>query len=204
MTIPTTRTSGRHPMLTAEQREASRLRWETNPAPGYAWLAREIEEAFGVRMSRTACQSWAWRYGWTKRVGEFSEPLAPTLAIEQEGAPNSATEPQEWREPKQSSGSGCEGRTLAVLARELTAYFEKPAVGPDCRPVLPTLERFALLQGATAHELRAWGTLSAVFGRALVLASERQRALLIEGAAAGIFSADLAAKVLQAQGRVHA
>lgn len=52
--------------LTPEQWALARQRWEGVDAVGFAWLAREIEAAWGVQVLRKSLEQWARAKGWEK------------------------------------------------------------------------------------------------------------------------------------------
>lgn len=58
--------------LTPEQWALAKRRWEGTEKPGFAWLAREIQAAWGVEVLRKSLEQWANAKGWEKG----GEPLA--------------------------------------------------------------------------------------------------------------------------------
>lgn len=72
--------------LTPEQWSRVRQRWEGDPRPGFDWLAKEVEAAFGVTVTRQGVSVRASRDEWVKSGGT-SDPLPQEVpAVAQQGA----------------------------------------------------------------------------------------------------------------------
>ena len=66
----------RQSKLTPEQWAIAKARWEGSPTPGFEWLSREIEAAWGVTVLRKSLDQMAKLKGWEKvEGGPPSEPI---------------------------------------------------------------------------------------------------------------------------------
>ena len=75
---------GRPSKLTHEQWAIAKARWEGCDIPGFAWLSREIETAWGVQVARRSLDQEARLKGWEKG-GEPSQSIAAIKAINDHG-----------------------------------------------------------------------------------------------------------------------
>ena len=125
---------GRKGSLTKTQWAQARSRWEGCTTVGFQWLAREIEAAWGVTITRACVGLTAKREGWAKG-GAMSGPLAEVAPAERPQKPAPSRPPAPARIAAQVQAVDDAVSLASRLRKALTAVV--PGAGVIMVIVLP-------------------------------------------------------------------
>ena len=204
---------------------AARRRWEGDPRPGHAWLAKELAAAFDLQVSRQAVAKRAVAESWAKG----SEPSSPLRSPHEArsgrkavrarvaaAAQSSLLPPQDAAAALQQQASRSKYRPGAE--QRVLAWFDKPAwedvrverlsglVELERVPVPPPmLAGFAKSEGVAVSTARRWATavgpdgelLHPEFGEALRFALQLQEANIVAAGLLGLYDARTVGLVLK-------
>jgi hypothetical protein len=167
--------------LTEQEWSIARRRWEGCPADGFDWLAREMQAAFDVAITRQAAAAMAKRKQWTKG-GMPSVPLAvvpqvgdivlrPDSGVAQHGNIAHPVALTEGAKPDGYSGTGRPAKYRPEYDQQIIEFFDVEATrevevqGPAGTTKIqivankpPTLVSFAQGIGVSVDTVNRWAT----------------------------------------------